>query len=53
MPPAPLRKAFIHPVKMDSGRGSQVNTCSRVEMAPRRVLWCNARFYFFGDDGEV
>ena len=23
MPPAPLRKAFIHPVKMDSGRGFQ------------------------------
>ena len=26
MPPAPLRKPFIHPVKMDSGRDFQVKT---------------------------
>ena len=26
MPPAPLRKAFIHPVKMDSGRDFQPKT---------------------------
>ena len=28
MPPAPLRKPFIHPVKMDSGRNLQVKACN-------------------------